>query len=53
MPFGKYPDRVKAFRKWASTKVDDSKLSDSVTPSGRRGFRKRRIRKKKRAKKEG
>jgi len=52
MPFGKYPDRVKAFRKWASTKVDDSKLSDSVTPSGRRGFKRRKIRKK-RAKKEG
>jgi len=45
MPYGKYPDRVRKFRKWASGKVDDSKLSDSATPSGRRGFKRRKRRK--------
>jgi len=50
MPYGKYPDRVKSFRKWASSKVDDSKLSDSATPSGARGFRKRRTRRRKKKK---
>jgi len=54
MPLGRYPDRVKAFRKWSAEKVDNSKLSDSATPSGGRGSaksvtrrRRRRARKKK------
>jgi len=47
MPFGKYPGRVRDFNKWSREKVNDSKLSDSATGSGRRGFRKRRIRRKK------
>jgi len=50
MPYGRYPDRVKAFRKWASGKVDDSKLSESATASGARGWRKRRTRRRKRKK---
>lgn len=51
MPLGRYPDRVKAFRKWASTKVDDSKLSDSATPSGKRTSRKQATRRRRRRKK--
>lgn len=52
MPLGRYPDRVKAFRKWATEKVDNSKLSDSATPSGARGWRKRRTRRRKKRNKD-
>lgn len=52
MPLGRYPDRVKAFRKWSSGKIDDSKLSDSATPSGKRGSIRRRIRRRKRKKRK-
>ncbi len=51
MPLGKYPDRVKEFRKWATEKVDNSKLSDSATPSGVSTSRKRRTRRRKHRKK--
>jgi len=33
MPLGRYPGVAKAFKKWASGKLDDSKISDSATPS--------------------
>lgn len=50
MPLGRYPDRVKPFRKWANEKMDNAKLSDSATPSrvsrSSRGRRRRRRRKK-------
>lgn len=53
MPFRRVPDRVGPFRKWAEGEVKNSKLSDSATPSGARGWRKRRTRhKRRRAKKE-
>jgi len=52
MPLGRYPDRVKPFRKWASEKVDASKLSDSATPNGRRGSTKRKMRRRKRRRKK-
>lgn len=53
MPFRRVPDRVGPFRKWADSEVRNSKLSESATPSGKRSWRKRRIRRKKRrAKKE-
>jgi len=51
MPYGKFPDRVKPFRQWAQGKVDNSKLSDSATPSGKRGSRKSATRRRRRRKK--
>jgi len=51
MPFRRVPDRVGAFRKWADGEVRNSKLSDSATPSGTRGFRKRKTRRKRRKRK--
>jgi len=55
MPWGRYPERVKAFKKWATERVDSSKLSDSATPHGfhvkRRKFRMSR-RKKSRGRKK-
>lgn len=49
MPFGRYPGRVKGFKKWAAGQIDNSALSDSATPHGalaaRRYRRKRRRRK--------
>lgn len=32
MPMGRYPGRVKPFRKWAQEKMDNAELSDSATP---------------------
>lgn len=51
MPYGKYPERVKPFQKWARDKVDNSKLSDSATPSGKRGSVKSATRRRRRRKK--
>lgn len=53
MPYGRYPDRVKAFKKWATEIVDKGDLSrGSVTSAARRGkpnsFRRRRRRLKRR-----
>jgi len=36
MPLGRYPDRVRPFRKWATEMVDKATISNSAT-----GFRKR------------
>lgn len=33
MPLGKYPERVKAFRKWAAERIDKASITDSVTGS--------------------
>lgn len=33
MPLGRYPGRVKDFRKWAAGKMDQAELSDSATGS--------------------
>jgi len=52
MPLGRYPDRVKAFRKWSTEKVDNSKLSDSATPHSRVGARKRATRRRRKARKK-
>lgn len=54
MPWGRYPGRVKAFRKWAAERTDNAELSDSATPSKWLGrgmsFRKKRRRRRKRKK---
>lgn len=51
MPFGRYPERVKDFRKWASERIDKANINDSVTGASRprnpQFRRKRRRRKKK------
>jgi len=52
MPMGRYPERVKPFRKWAQDKVDNSKLSDSVTPHGRRSSSKSKTRRRRRKKRK-
>lgn len=52
MPLGRYPERVKDFSKWSRDKVNNSKLSDSATGSGKRGWRKRRTRRYRRKMKE-
>lgn len=36
MPYGRWPERVKDFRKWASEKVDKGTITDRATGSGRR-----------------
>lgn len=56
MPYGRYPGRIKDFRKWATTKVDQGDITDRATgsarrPSGRSRYRSMR-RKRKKAKKE-
>lgn len=55
MPWGRYPGRVKDFRKWSSSKIDASELSDSATPHRMRTsrkFRRKRRSRRKNAKKE-
>lgn len=50
MPLGRYPGRVKDFRKWATGMMDNAALSDSATPhvnKASRGKRKRRNRRRK------
>lgn len=39
MPLGRYPGRVKDFRKWATEKVDQAALTDSATPHVSRASR--------------
>lgn len=50
MPFGKYPERVKPFRKWAQERVDKATMNDKATSFRRssRGLRRRRRLRKKR-----
>jgi len=51
MPYGKYPERVKDFRKWSTDRVDKAKINDSATGSSgssKNGKRKRRARRRKR-----
>lgn len=45
MPYGRWPDRVKAFRRWAADRVDKAKVTDSVTGSSRSSIRRTRGRK--------
>lgn len=57
MPFGRYPGRVRDFKKWSATQIDNSELSNSATPKARaskapRKRRSRRWRRKRRTKKE-
>lgn len=48
MPYGKWPDRVKAFRKWSQERIDKGSITDSVTSkSGSRRKTTRRRRRKK------
>lgn len=51
MPYGRYPERVKPFRKWASDRVDKATINDSATGSRFRR-RKRRLRRKRRSMEE-
>lgn len=60
MPYGRYPERVKPFRKWANEKIDRGSITDSATggaarsgrrPSGRSRYRST-TRKRKKAMKE-
>lgn len=51
MPYGRYPERVKAFKKWARGQEEAAKLTGSATPGSFRTFRKRR-RRRRRKKKE-
>lgn len=48
MPYGRYPERVKDFRRWAQDRTDKAKINDSVTGSRvsvtRRKRRRRRSR---------
>lgn len=50
MPLGRYPERIKAFQKWARGQVEAGKLTGSATPgsykTGRSGRRRRRRRRK-------
>lgn len=32
MPLGRFPGKVKDFRKWANEKVDNAALTESATP---------------------
>lgn len=56
MPMGRYPDRVKPFRKWAQDKMDNATLSESATPHrvkrSSRG-RKWRLKRRRRRKQDG
>lgn len=54
MPYGRYPERVKDFRKWSTERVDKAKINDSVTGSRASVTRRRRAkrRSKRRLKKE-
>jgi len=55
MPYGKWPDRVKGFRKWSQERIDKAKITDSVTSTGGKTHprrRRRRRRSKRRLKKE-
>lgn len=46
MPWGRYPERVKAFKEWAQGQVNGSNLSGSATPKRMggplRGWRRKR-----------
>lgn len=53
MPYGRWPDRVKDFRKWANQKVDKGRITDSATGSSKRfRIRKRKRRRRRRMKEE-
>jgi len=54
MPLGRYPERVKDFRKWSTDRIDKAKINDSATGSrvSKTRRRKRRRRSKRRLKKE-
>jgi len=52
MPLRRVPATVGPFRKWAEGEVKNSKLSDSATPHGKRGFRKRATRRRRRKKQD-
>lgn len=45
MPYGRYPERVKAFRKWSAERVDKANINDSATSKST--SKKRRIRRRK------
>jgi len=52
MPLGRYPGRVKDFRKWAAEKADNAQLTDSATPHVNKFSRGRKVRRWRRRKKQ-
>jgi len=54
MPMGRYPDRVKDFRKWASDQVDRGSVAgNKVTSFRRKNSKMTRRRRKKMRKQDG
>jgi len=51
MPYGRYPERVKDFRKWSTDRVDKAKITDSATGSRSRGTSKNSTRKRRKKRK--
>lgn len=49
MPLGRYPERVKPFRKWSQKQVDDAKISGSATPGGTRATRRKKKKRRRRS----
>lgn len=37
MPFGRYPEEVKAFRRWAADRVDKATINDRATGASSHG----------------
>lgn len=52
MPYGRYPERVKQFRKWSAERIDKAKITDSVTGSRTSKFHMKRRRRRRRRKKK-
>lgn len=48
MPLGRYPERVKAFRKWSNERIDKATINDSVTGASSSRTRPTRRRKRRR-----
>lgn len=52
MPYGRWPERVKDFRKWSSQHIDKAKITDSVTGSKTSRMRRKRRRRRRRKQEE-
>lgn len=48
MPFGRWPDRVKEFKKWSTGQVDRAKITGSATGSKGSKFHVKRRRRRRR-----
>lgn len=47
MPWGRYPDKVRAFRKWSTERVDKANINNSATAAKRRSRLRRKNRRRK------